>query len=302
MEFEGVGLRIGRHELVHDLRLRVEPGSLLGLIGRSGAGKTTTLRLLLGLIRPSRGTVRVLGRAPRSIHRIPGSVTAALDPAGLDPALRALDQVRWAARLFRASPRRDQAENTLARVGLDRRAHHRCAKLSQGERQRLALACALVVRPRLLVLDEPLTHLDPATAWQVMEVLRSERDAGVTIVCSSHHLAHVEDHADAVAFLREGRIVRQGRVEELLRGANPWIRVSAASGMLREVVENCAAVSTVRACDEDPSTVEVQLEGGSATDLNRHCHESGVTLSRLEPVQPGLEDLFRALERGEDPT
>jgi ABC-2 type transport system ATP-binding protein len=210
------GLRksYGGRVVVDDLSLDVHAGEVLGLIGANGAGKTTTVECLQGLRRPDAGSIRVLGLDPvRDAERLRPQIGSQLQSSGLPDRMR----VHEAVRLF-SGPRSDPAhtEELLVRFGLGHRRRHAFATMSGGERQRLFLVLALLERPRLVILDELTQGLDPAARREVWTAVTQLRDVGTTVLLVTHELAEAEALCDRVVALRDGRVLDEGRPEELV--------------------------------------------------------------------------------------
>jgi len=201
------------------LSLRVEPGEVLGLLGSNGAGKTTTIKLILGLIPPDTGDLSVLGRAPGDKD----ARALRLQIGYLPESLRFYDHLTgrevldYFARLKRVTAR--ERDQLLEQVGLAGAADRPVATYSKGMRQRLGLAQAFLGRPRLLLLDEPATGLDPIATQDLLDMLRALRREGCTIVVSTHRLAGIEQHVDRVAILQQGQLRVHGTLETLRRGS-----------------------------------------------------------------------------------
>jgi len=207
----GLSKRFGRRVALDDVDLSVAPGELVGLLGPNGAGKTTLLRLVLGLVRPSGGELTVFGEPPGgpALVRV-GAV--AERPSFWDhlSARRNLAALARASRAGDPAARVGRIDEVLDRVGLRGAADVRVRAFSQGMRQRLAIALALLGRPDLLVLDEPANGLDPGGIAEVRTLLRSLRDAGAAVVVSSHLLAELGPIADRLVILSRGRVVVGG--------------------------------------------------------------------------------------------
>ena len=211
-EFTGVRKSYGRVEAVAGVDLRVEPGTFLGLIGHNGAGKSTCLRMLAGLLRPTEGQIQVGGidvvTSPREARRRLGVVPE--EPA-LYPYLTAREYLEFVASVREA----DGVDDALALSGLGVDADRLIREYSQGMRRRTALAAAFLGQPSVLVLDEALNGLDPPSAARVKTALREACDRGQTVVLSTHVVETVQAVADRVVMLAHGRIVADERVSEL---------------------------------------------------------------------------------------
>src|SRR5918992_703687 len=199
----------------------VEPGQLFGFVGPNGAGKTTAMRIVLGVLRPDLGEVRWRGRPVDAPTRSRFGYMP--EERGLYPKMRARDQLVHLARLhgIAAPDAAAAADRWIERLGLVERAGERVEKLSLGNQQRVQLAAALVHDPELLVLDEPFSGLDPVGVDVLSGVLAEHAATGVPVLFSSHQLELVERLCEAVAIIKDGRLVASGAVEELRdRGAD----------------------------------------------------------------------------------
>lgn len=241
-EFEGVSKRFGEILALDDLTLAVRRGEVLGLVGPNGAGKTTALAILCGLLRADRGRARVSGidvsdrplQARRELAFVP-------DGAPLYANLSPLQHLRLVGRLHGLDEAAIQleADRLLEALDLDDRSADPVGSFSRGMRQKTALACALLPRPALLVMDEPLSGLDAPTAAIVKEVLRAWADRGGSVLYTSHLLDVVERVCDRVAILAAGRLAALGDLEELRRRAG-------SDGTLEEVFGVLAATDDPR--------------------------------------------------------
>jgi ABC-2 type transport system ATP-binding protein len=205
----------GHTEVVRGVDLEVLPGELFALLGTNGAGKTTTMDLLLGQRRPDTGTIRLLGRDPcRDRRRLAAEVGVLPQDGGCAPDLTAAETVRLWLRLHRRPDLRRTAAGLLAEVDLEHRADLRVGRLSGGEQRRLDLAVALCGAPRLLLLDEPTTGLDPESRARTWALLRALRERGTTILLTTHYLEEAEALADRIAIMDAGRVAFIGTVAE----------------------------------------------------------------------------------------
>jgi ABC-type multidrug transport system ATPase subunit len=233
---ESLAVRLGSTQVLNGVDLRVERGDLYGLLGRNGAGKTTSMRAFLGLLPRAQGRCEIFGQAVRYLHRCKESIAVALDPPGLDDTLTVRQNLEL-ARIRGGIQAGRSVDDVLELVGLAHRAHHRGDRLSHGQGRRAAVARALLGDPRLLILDEPLSGLDPEGVETLIELFRHlSSDLGVTVVLSSHHLREVEAVCTRVGMIEAGRTVLEGRVETLLQEAGDGVRVICSQGKAAEAV------------------------------------------------------------------
>jgi ABC-type multidrug transport system ATPase subunit len=308
VEARGVRKSYGTNEVLLGLDLLVPRGQVVGFIGLNGAGKSTTLAILLGLLRADAGEMRVLGARPDRVAFLGGRVGVALHRPGLEADLTVRQNLRLhALRYGKGSAR---PNDVLERLDLARLGGRRVAKLSQGERQRLALARALLLEPELLILDEPLTHLDPGAVHGVLDVLVMQRARGATVLLSSHQLDHVERIADRIALLHRGRLVLEGTVPELLAGKSgkPTYLVALRGERAPPPFEGIALVAAhaeVEVVERerlapglDPrrdTLFRVQLAEDAPERLNAALVSKGFGVALLRPERASLDELFKRI-------
>lgn len=283
--------RGGRVRAVDGLELSVREGGVFGFLGPNGSGKTTTIRCLLGLTRPSAGHCRVLGaESPAGLCGVIDRVGALVETPGVNPGVsgrQALMVLAAAAGIGRRA-----VDATLERVGLAEPGDDLVRGYSLGMRQRLGIAIALLKEPELLVLDEPANGLDPAGIREVRELVRDLRAEGRTVFLSSHLLGEVEQVCDEVAIVAGGRTVAYGPVAEVLGSIRPaamWVKVAdlaAGAATLRRA-------GLIAEADGDRIRVEVVTE--KAERITRALVAEGHYPSELRPVETSLEDAFFAL-------
>ncbi len=293
MEAVGLRVRLGRTEVLRGVDLAVPPGALYGLIGRNGAGKTTTLRCLLGFLPAYDGAARVWGHDARRLHEVPRPLGVALDPPGLDDGLTVRQNLELAR--IRGGIRGGRGVDEVLRlVRLTHRQHNRGDRLSHGQGRRAAVARALLGAPELLVLDEPLSGLDPEGVEELLDLfVRLTRDEGVTIVLSSHHLREVEHVCTHVGLLEDGATLLEGATADLLRRAGDRLVLEAgdveaalhvlraASGVREPIVLADGRVEARLDADFDAERVLADLVAGGARPraFTRH-HASLVQVFR----------------------
>lgn len=234
IELDNVSKSFGAIHAVADVSYALSAGEIVALVGHNGAGKTTLIKLMLGLIRPTSGTVRVLGENPAERAEARARIGYLPENVSFNPALTGRETLRFYSALKRVG--RGQVEDLLERVGLAEAAGRRVRTYSKGMRQRLGLAQALLGSPRVLLLDEPTTGLDPALRRDFYGFIRELRETGATILLSSHALSELEGRADHVIIMGRGRKIADGTLDELRRIARlpTRIRVRLAEGEARD--------------------------------------------------------------------
>ncbi|MPQ97141.1 ATP-binding cassette domain-containing protein [Modestobacter sp. I12A-02628] len=273
------------------LDLVVEHGGVQGFLGPNGSGKTTSIRVLLGLIRPDAGEVRLLDRpVPGDLPQVIGSVGALVETPLFFPGFSGRRNLQLLAEV--AGLPRTRVEEVLETVELTDRADDRFKGYSLGMKQRLGIAAALLKSPRLLVLDEPSNGLDPAGIRDVRELIRRLGSSGsTTVLLSSHLLAEIEQVCDRVAILARGRCVAAGPVREVLAGRSSGdvrIRVPAPA--------EAAAVLQASGWAVSPAEAGLVVHAVTAPgEVTRVLAEHGHYLEELTPVAADLESAFLAI-------
>lgn len=267
----------------------VPMGSICGFVGPNGSGKTTTIRMLLGLITPTTGSGHVLGESITEPEKYLPKVGAMIEGPAFYPALTGFQNLNVLAKL--GGFETNSIQTLLNLVNLGDRGGSKYKTYSLGMKQRLGIAAALLPNPKLLVLDEPTNGLDPAGIHEIRTLLRKLADSGTTIFISSHLLSEIEMISDYLVMLRLGKVIFSGKTLDLLAKQQPLIlakpeigsnldkllQVAQASGFDAKIIEN---------------QVQVSGESESAAKLNKLAFEAGITLESLIPIRASLEDTF----------
>jgi len=279
-------LGLGRTVAVDGLSFEVEQGEIFGLLGPNGAGKTTTLKMITSLLRPDRGEVTLFGRSPRDPVARKRLGFLPENPYFYD-YLTAEEFLDLYGRLKgMLSPRRRVAvQEQLVRVGLERHARTALRKFSKGMVQRLGLAQAILDEPDLLILDEPMSGLDPVGRRDVRDLILSYRAAGKTVLFSSHILQDAEMICDRVAIVREGTLRSIGRLDDLVQRRIRWYEVGI-QGRPPEL----SGVETLS--ESGPQTLVKVPDIDTLSALLAAVRESGGRVDSVWPRRETLEDVF----------
>ncbi len=282
---------------VDRIDLEVRAGDVYGFLGPNGAGKTTTLRMALGLIAPTEGAVELFGRDPmREGARALEGVAGFVEAPRFYPYLSARKNLELLAALD-GSGARERIAEVLEVVELTSRAAHRVRGYSHGMRQRLGIAAALLRRPRLLILDEPATGLDPAGMRDMRLLVRRLAGDGITVLLSSHQLPEVQELCDRVAIVDSGRVVYEGALSDLRRqgGAGYRLRTSddaRAAGVL-------ARQPGIEHVQAGEGGLGFQADERTVGELSLALGRAGIGILALTPELATLEDLFFRLTEGD---
>ncbi|WP_122817898.1 ABC transporter ATP-binding protein [Nocardioides pantholopis] len=277
--------RRGRHVAVQGLDLAVPAGGVHGFLGPNGSGKTTTIRMLLGLARATSGSMRLLGEpVPDLLPAVSDRVGAVVESPKFSPNLTGRQNLLLLSRSIGVPDARVEA--AVETVGLSGREEDRYKGYSLGMKQRLAIAATLLKEPELLILDEPTNGLDPAGIREIRDTIRDLGAAGVTVLLSSHILAEVQQVCTSATIIGNGRLLASGTVEELL-GTGTAYRVAVPDPAAAARVLAAAGLAVA---PEPGGTLRV--EAADPAQITRTLAEAGIWLTELAHLRPDLETFF----------
>jgi ABC-2 type transport system ATP-binding protein len=299
VEARGLVKQYGRITAVDHVDLTVNRGDVYGFLGPNGAGKTTTLRMMLGLIFPTAGTVRLFGRDPiaegaAALDGVAGFVEA----PQFYPYLTARKNLQMMA-AYDGGDASSRVEESLKSVELTGRADDKVGGYSHGMRQRLGIAAALLRQPKLLLLDEPATGLDPGGMRDMRVLIRRLADDGMTVLLSSHLLAEVEELCDRVAIVRAGRIVYEGALIDLKASAKSAYRLRTTDNA--KALKVCEAQAGIASARIEGAAIRMEANESAMGELSVALIEASLQITALMPETATLEDLFFHLTEGSTP-
>jgi Cu-processing system ATP-binding protein len=298
LQFDGTSKTYDGQTVLDNVSLDVAEGTVVALVGHNGAGKTTMIKLLLGLIRPSSGQVRILGLDPVGLNGIQAKRNLGFLPETVtfQQAMTGLEVLNFYARLKRVDLKNNP--ELLERVGLGDAAKKRVKTYSKGMRQRLGLAQALLGAPRVMLLDEPTTGLDPALRRSFYDNLSVLKQDGVTVLLSSHALSELEPRVDKLAIMNHGNLMASGSLTELRENAKipVRIRLKTRDGTAADIASHMAGVKVSHV---NGRTVEFACAPEDKMILVRRISALGGSVEDLEIELPTLDQLY-AHYRGEE--
>lgn len=291
IETDQLTKRFRKTTAVNGVSFAVEQGQVFGFLGPNGSGKTTTIGMLTGIIRPTAGSFRLFGGATHR-ERVAARrrMGATLEQPNFYPYLTGRDNLRIVANVKRRGAR--DIDRALDIVGLTGRQTDQFKTYSLGMKQRLALAATMLGDPELVILDEPANGLDPEGMREIREIIRRLADQGKTIFLSSHLLWEVERTCTHVAILKKGQILRQASVADLTSGAALAELRAADLPRLHRIVREFPGLLASR---EEDGVLIVELEDDDLSGINRFVAERGVYVAHLALRQRSLEDVFMEL-------
>lgn len=294
LRVDGLTIRYGSLMAVADISFQATAGAVTAILGPNGAGKTSTIEACTGLRAPSDGSIRLLGGSP-SDAGVRARIGVMLQEGGLYPTARPLEWLRYLARLY---PSAADPAALLADLGMDPATRTTTRRLSGGQAQRVKLAAALLPNPEVMFLDEPTAGLDPTGRRGLLDIVRQRRETGCAVVMSTHVLADVEELADQVIVIAEGRIVASGTIDELT-GADEALRfegpvhlptASLAANLPADyrVAENAPGKYVVHGPPTPPVVSAVAA----------WCAQHGALASGLRPGRQSIEEIIVAASNG----
>lgn len=284
--------------IIKGVSFDIREGEIFGFLGPNGSGKTTTIRMLVDLIRPTEGTITLCGKDVHKEHNEAlVHVGSIVENPELYPYLTGWENLdHFAGMLPDVSDER--IHEVVHIVGMDQRIHDQVKNYSLGMRQRLGIAQALLGKPKLLILDEPTNGLDPQGIKEMREFIRTLADEGLSLFISSHLLSEIQMMCDRVAIIRKGEVIAVGKVDELLEQASS--RVIWTVDPIDKVNELLELNPEVKIISQTGLSIEVEMNSEDIPRVNQRLVELGVLVYSIEIKKPTLEDMFLHLTEGEE--
>lgn len=283
---------------LNDLSINVERGDIYGFLGPNGSGKTTAIKLILGLIRPSSGNVLLQGENVfANPFKALSKIGSLVETPKFYSYLSAYENLMLSGRLL-GNCGSKEIFSSLDRVELSRHSKQKVSTFSLGMKQRLGIALAILNDPEVLILDEPTIALDPQGMKEIRDLLKQLRqEKGTTIFISTHILNEVEQICNRVGILKKGIMIYEGKVSDTLNPNEETVEL-----YLPEMDKACpllSSLSYVKKVERGPHSILVLLERGHASEMNRYLHQQSIDLEYLVPKNPSLEDFFIEITKGE---
>ncbi|MEI7471888.1 MAG: ABC transporter ATP-binding protein [Chitinophagaceae bacterium] len=279
---------------VSDLSFTVNEGDVYGFLGQNGAGKSTTIRMLLTLIKPSSGQIKIFGKdLSTHRHEILQKIGAVIEKPDLYKYLTAYQNLSIFARISGIKANRTMLMNQLEQVGLAERAHSKVKTFSQGMKQRLGIAVALIHNPDLIILDEPTNGLDPQGIADIRQlILQLSKEKGKTILVSSHLLSEIELIANRIIIIDKGKKIVEGYSAELLDPAKTIVQIETTDNKV--AIEQLALSKWKEQIVSSPNGIRLQMNKNAIPDLVKDAVEMNINILAIQP-RHSLEDYFLSL-------
>jgi len=287
--------RYGDVLAVNNASFEVPLGTICGFVGPNGSGKTTTIRMLLGLIKPTEGSGSIIGNSIAHPEKYLKEVGAMIEGPAFYPALSGIENLKVLAKIGGIPYSRCQ--ELLDLVGLGDRGGDKYKTYSLGMKQRLGIAASLLPNPKLLILDEPTNGLDPAGIQEVRELLEKLSNDGVTVFVSSHLLSEIEMISKYLVMLRKGEVIFSGPIQELLAKHKATIIAKPSSVNSLDYLAELLNKASLKSIVEEDHLV-IDADESAAARINKIAFEGGVVLAQLTPVKASLEETFFELTGG----
>jgi len=287
-----------KHKAVSDLHITIKEGEVLGLLGPNGAGKSTTISMIASLLEPSGGEILYKGK---SILKKSGSIRKELglvpQEIALYPEFTGKENLMFFARLYRV-PKKERAERlaeVLSIVGLSDRASDKVEKYSGGMKRRLNIACALLHKPKLLIMDEPTVGIDPQSRNHILEMVKKLNEQGMSILYTSHYMEEVETLCDRIAIMDHGSIIAEGNKQELIGMIQKqdllYVSVEQQVSEFEEAVEDIDEVLFIER-EDFRYKIGLLQHAEILPELFTLAHEYGIRIQGVDVQSPRLEDVF----------
>ena len=292
----GLTKQYGNQLSVNNLNLNVKKGSIYGLLGRNGAGKSTTMKMILNLIEPTKGTIRLFGKQIDGNEKeIYSRIGCLIESPGFYPNLTGTENLKIFA-MLRGIPRKNAVQYSLETVGLSYNDKKLFSEYSLGMKQRLALALAIMHDPELLILDEPINGLDPIGIVEIRDMLREFADRGKTILISSHILSEIELLADDIGIINEGMLIEEESMEKLKQKNTSYIGLQTSSADMSAKVLEDFGIREYQILDD--MTIKIFEKDIDISQVIRTLVSENIRVYDVHLYENSLEDYFKTLTGG----
>ena len=293
LNVKGLNKSYGPYDVLKNLDLELRKGSILGLVGLNGSGKTTTIECLLGLQSANSGFISLLNFSPQALHESSGKIVGVFDTPSLHPNLTIRQNLEHAALLSEKTIR--TPEQVEALLGIETFSKFKIRNLSLGNKRRASIAHALLGNPELIILDEPFNGLDAGGVDDVLELIRQLNQAdGTSFLLSSHQLPYLENICSHVAILHQGKICVDGAIDTLLSDAGLTIKLRTTTESKAKVLIDSNNKIEILGSDSE-GYISLSLTDINSAELNRLLVENQVAVDELIVNRPSLTDLFREI-------
>ncbi|MBP1961880.1 ABC transporter ATP-binding protein [Paenibacillus aceris] len=299
--------KIKNKEIIKGISFEVFAGEIFGFLGPNGSGKTTTIRMLVDLIRPTEGTIHICGFDVRKEHnQAMRQVGCIVENPELYSYLTGWENLEHFARML-PDVDEQRIQEVVEIVSMDGRIHDKVRTYSLGMRQRLGIAQALLGRPSLLILDEPTNGLDPQGIKEMREFIQRLAADGLSLFVSSHLLSEIQQMCDRVAIISHGQVIQVGAVEELIAQGGKVVWSVSPADKAEGLLDASPLVNAIEEISQDDPThtqssvkqIVTQMDKENVPQISRQLMEAGISLFAVEIKNPTLEDLFLSLTEGE---
>jgi len=289
----GLNKSYGSFEVLKNLDLELKQGSILGLVGLNGSGKTTTIECILGLQEANSGSVSILNHTPQKLHETRGKIVSIFDTPSLHPNLTVRQSLEHAKLLSGSLVRTPQQVEEL--LGIEKYSTFKIKNLSLGNKRRASLAQALLGNPELIILDEPFNGLDAEGVDDVLALIRRlNKDKGTTFLLSSHQLPYLESICSHIAILHQGKILVSDNIDDLLANTNHSILLKTETE--KTAIKFLEAQDDITVINKNSDGyLELSTKDVRSSDLTRQLVENQIAVSELVLKQASLGNLFRAI-------
>ncbi|MDQ1909355.1 ABC transporter ATP-binding protein [Paenibacillus sp. GD4] len=303
LSVDRVKKRIKNREIIKGISFEVYAGEIFGFLGPNGSGKTTTIRMLVDLIRPTEGTIQICGYDVHKQHnQALQYVGCIVENPELYSYLTGWENLEHFARML-PGVNEKRIHEVVEIVGMDKRIHDVVKTYSLGMRQRLGIAQALLNNPKLLILDEPTNGLDPQGIKELREFIRKLADGGLSLFVSSHLLSEIQQMCDRVAIISQGEVIQVGEVSALVdRSVSRVLWKASPKEAALQVLSffpNVKVLNAPQPDDHADSAITTEVSPEDVPEVTKRMIEAGIELYGIETKNPTLEDLFLQLTEGE---
>ncbi len=298
ISLRNISKNFGKFEAVKNLNIDIEQGRTFGFIGPNGAGKTTTLSMISGILKPDKGEIFVFGKNlygvdSNEVMEIKSKIGVVPEQPYVYGNMKVYDFLSFFADIYKIKNKEDRINSVLTGVNLSNAKNKKISEFSKGMKQRASIARALLHEPEILILDEPMSGLDPLGIKEIRDIISEQKKEGKTIIISSHILTEIENISDYVVVMNKGEVIKNGNIEQILNSSVSEIELEIeVDAMNAQMIDGLKNFDFVKNINSSGNNLKISTYGKNKREISKFITDNGCVILKMYESKKTLEDAF----------
>jgi len=303
ISLRNISKNFGKFEAVKNLNIDIEQGRTFGFIGPNGAGKTTTLSMISGILKPDKGEIFVFGKNlygvdSNEVMEIKSKIGVVPEQPYVYGNMKVYDFLSFFADIYKIKNKEDRINSVLTGVNLSNAKNKKISEFSKGMKQRASIARALLHEPEILILDEPMSGLDPLGIKEIRDIISEQKKEGKTIIISSHILTEIENISDYVVVMNKGEVIKNGNIEQILNSSVSEIELEIeVDAMNAQMIDRLKNFDFVKNINSSGNNLKISTYGKNKREISKFITDNGCVILKMYESKKTLEDAFIKLTK-----